>query len=190
MDPHFYWYLTRASGLVLFGLVAASTALGLLISTRLGNRLAERAWFFELHKFSSILGLAFLGLHMAVLLPDPWTNFRVVDLLLPGVSAWRPLAVALGVLAMYGTVIGVATFYVRRFIGYRSWRLLHYTTFATFFLAMLHGAAAGTDSVEPLVRLYYAAGGLLVSGLVLYRLYDAEPKPKRSPLAAPPEIAG
>src|SRR3990170_4675519 len=114
MDPHFYWYLARASGVVAFGLVTVSTALGLLISTRLGDRLLERRWTFELHKFASLLGLGFIGLHMAVLLPDPWTHFRPIDLLVPGAAAYRPWAVALGVLAMYGSVLGVATFYIRK----------------------------------------------------------------------------
>src|SRR3990170_107000 len=102
MDPHFFWYLARAFGVVAFLLVTLSTSLGLLISTRLGDRLFERAWAFELHKFAWLLGLGFLGLHMAVLLPDPWTRFRVIDLLVPATSAYRPWAVALGVLAMYG----------------------------------------------------------------------------------------
>jgi predicted ferric reductase len=191
VDPHFYWYLTRAAGVVTFGLLALSTALGLLISTRLGDKLFERAWVFEIHKFASVLGLAFVGLHMAALLPDPWTRFRVIDLLVPGASSyWRPWAVAAGVLAMYGSVIGTATFYVRKYLGHRTWRLLHYTTFATFYLALLHGLAAGTDAGEGWMQLMYAGSGLLIGSLTLYRAVDAEPKAKRrAPLAAPPEVA-
>jgi predicted ferric reductase len=190
VDPHFYWYLARAAGVVTFGLLTLSTALGLLISTRLGGRLFERPWVFEIHKFASILGLSFLGLHMGALLPDQWTHFRVIDLLVPGVSYWRPEAVAFGVIAMYGSVIGTATFYVRRLLGHRTWRLLHYTTFATFYLALLHGLTAGTDSGEAWMQVMYAGSGLLVGSLTLYRVVDAEPKAKPGAQAADPlEIA-
>jgi predicted ferric reductase len=182
VDPHFFWYLARASGVVTFVLVTCSTVLGLLISTRLGDRLFGRPWVFELHNFSSLLSLGFLGLHIGVLIADPWTNFRVVDLLVPGPSAYRPIAVAMGVLAMYGAVLGTASFYVRRRLGYRLWRLLHYTTFATFALALLHGVAAGTDTQTVWMRWLYTLAGTLVACLVVYRL--SEPRasaPTRSP---------
>lgn len=189
MDPHFYWYLARAAGVVTFGLLALSTTMGMLISTRAGDKLFERPWVFELHRFSSLLALLFLGLHMGALLPDPWTHFRFVDLLLPGASYWRPWAVAAGIIAMYGSVVGIATFYIRKFIGHRAWRLIHYTTFATFFLALVHGVAAGSDAGAAWLQLMYAGSGLLVSLLLVYRFVDAKPKERRRPAAAPSEIA-
>jgi len=98
--------------------------------------------------------------------------------------------VAVGVVAMYGSVIGTATFYVRKLLGHRTWRLLHYTTFATFFLALGHGLAAGTDSGTMWLQGLYAGSGLLVSCLTVYRFLDAEPKAKRRPgLATPSELA-
>jgi predicted ferric reductase len=186
VDPHFFWYLARASGVVTFVLVTFSTALGLLISTRLGDRLFGRPWVFELHNFSSLLSLGFLGLHIGALLADTWTHFRVIDLLVPGTSAYRPVAVAMGVLAMYGAALGTASFYVKRQLGYRLWRLLHYTTFATFALALLHGIAAGTDTPAVWMRWLYALAGTLVASLVVYRLSNPRPTaPARDPARRP-----
>jgi sulfoxide reductase heme-binding subunit YedZ len=171
VDSHFAWYLVRASGVVTFGLLTFATALGLSISSRLGGRpLVERPWIFELHKFASLLALAFLGVHMGALLLDSWVTFTLSDLLMPGVSSYRPVAVAAGVLAMYGSLVGIGTFYVKKWIGYRAWRVLHHTTFLTFTLALLHGTLSGADSHEPWMRLLYIGAGLLVFLLVLYRI--------------------
>jgi predicted ferric reductase len=123
--------------------------------------------------FSALLSLAFLGPHKAALIPDPWTSFRVVDLLVPAASTWKPLAVALGVVPMYGLVTATGTFYVRRFIGNKTWRALHYTTFATFFLALLHGVTAGNDTSLTYIKLLYATSGLIVSLLTVYRIASA-----------------
>jgi predicted ferric reductase len=171
MDPHFYWYVVRAAGVVTFGLLTFSTALGLCISARLGGGFFERPWVYELHKFSALLALGFLGIHVAILLPDPWTQFRVVDVIVPGTSAYRPLAVAAGVLAMYGALVGTFSFYIKGWIGQRAWRLLHYTTFLTFALAIVHGTLSGADTSQAWMRLLYAGAGMLVAWLTVLRFF-------------------
>jgi len=126
------------------------------------------------HQFSSLVALSFLGVHMGTLLPDQWTDFSPLDLLVPGASAYRPAGVAIGVVAMYASVIGTASFYVRKLVGHRTWRLVHYATFVAFFLALLHSVAAGTDSSALWLQFIYAGSGLLVCCLLLYRLVDVE----------------
>ena len=37
------------------------------------------------------------------------------------------------------------TFYVRKRIGRRAWRLIHFGSFAVFALALLHGLGASSD---------------------------------------------
>lgn len=188
MDGHIFWYLSRASGLVSFWLLTLSGGLGMSITSRLWDGLLDRSWVYEMHKFLSLLALGFIGLHIVVLVPDPWTSFGVADILLPGASAYRPLAVALGVVAMYGAVVATASFYVKKRIGHRTWRLLHFTTFATFALALAHGVLAGTDSAEGWMRLNYLAGVLLVFFLLVVRIL-ASPLPKPALRPAPQEIA-
>jgi sulfoxide reductase heme-binding subunit YedZ len=180
LDPHFCWYMARASGIVAFVLLGLTTGLGLGVTSRLGNRLLNRPWFFEAHKFASLLALAFVGLHVAVLIPDPWTDFEPKDLLLPGMSPYRPLAVAMGVLAMYGAVMAAGSFYVKKRLGHRTWRALHYGTFGAFVLALLHGVYAGTDSGEPWMRLTYLVTGLVVFFLTVFRILAA-PLPRARP---------
>ena len=59
---------------------------------------------------------------------------------------------------------------MRRHIGYRAWRALHYLTFGLFALAMLHGITAGTDTTEPWAKLIYLGTGAGVAALIAYRL--------------------
>jgi predicted ferric reductase len=175
-----YWYLARASGLVAFWLLTLSGVLGMSITSRLWDGLLGRAWVYEMHKFLSLLALAFIGLHIAVLIPDPWTSFGVADLLLPGFSIYRPFAVALGVVAMYGAVVATGSFYVKRWIGHRVWRLLHFVTFATFALALVHGVLAGTDSGAGWMQFNYLVALFLVFFLLVVRILAVPlPKPAR-----------
>jgi sulfoxide reductase heme-binding subunit YedZ len=162
--------MARSSGIVAFWLLTISTALGLSTSSRLWDGLLERGWVFETHRVASLTALVFVGLHMAVLLPDPWIDFQVVDLVVPGTSPYRPGAVALGVLAMYAGIVATASFYARRRLGRLTWRLLHFVTFGTFVLMLLHGVFAGTDSREPWMRGMYSAATLLILFLTVYRI--------------------
>ncbi len=183
-DPQFWWYVTRASGIVAFALVALTTGLGLAATSRLGDGILNRRWVFDLHKAASLLALAFVALHMAVLIPDPWIEFKPWDLLLPGLSPYRPLPVALGVLAMYGAIVAAGSFYVRKLLGRGTWRALHFATFGTFVLALVHGLYAGTDSGEPWMTLTYFVVGLAIFFLAVFRILAA-PLP-RPGLSQPP----
>jgi predicted ferric reductase len=184
-DQHVFWYVTRAAGLVAFWLLTISAALGLAISSRLGDGLLHRAWVFELHKFSSTLALGFVGLHLLALPPDPWTDFGFIDFVVPGTSSYRPIAVAIGVVGMYGSIIAAGTFYVKRYLGHRTWRVLHYSTFLTFVLVLVHGVYAGTDTAEPWMQLSYLAAVLLMLFLVIFRILAAPlPKEERATASA------
>jgi predicted ferric reductase len=173
VGPHFYWYLSRASGIVAFWLLTLSAGLGMSITSRLWDGLISRAWVYEIHKFLSLLTLGFIGLHIVSLIPDPWIKFGVADLLIPGVSPYRALPVAIGVIAMYGTIVATGSSYVKRWIGHKTWRTLHYTTFATFVLALLHGLFTGTDSTGAWMQFSYLGAALSTFFLGVVRILSA-----------------
>ena len=66
-------------------------------------------------------------------------------------------------------LIIVASFYVRRLIGHRTWRAIHFATFAVFLLALLHGLFAGSDTSQPWALVIYWVSGLLVAALTTWR---------------------
>ena len=58
-------------------------------------------------------------------------------------------------------------------MGYKTWRLLHYGSFAVYFLVTLHGLFAGTDSTAPAVLALYGLTGLATIALIGYRIQVA-----------------
>jgi hypothetical protein len=179
---HEFWYLSRAAGFTAYALLALSVAGGLALSVRMRPpRVAARQWF-EAHRSISFLALALTLLHVAALLGDGYFDFGPADVLLPFASPYRPWETALGVIALYALVAVCVSFYLKRWIGQRGWRALHFASFALFALATLHGVTAGSDTHEMWARALYAVAGGAVLALVLYRvqLMPGDPSPARA----------
>lgn len=170
-----FWYLSRAAGFTAYLLLFVSVALGISVGTRLGDRIAKRNTIFDLHRFTTILALAFTLFHVYILLFDGFFNFSVWQLSLPFLSPYRRWQTAVGVFAMYAFALIVISFYVRQFIGYRAWRAIHFVTFAMFASVALHGITAGTDTAEPWAKLIYVATGAATLALILYRIQHHVP---------------
>jgi methionine sulfoxide reductase heme-binding subunit len=167
---HEYWYLSRAAGFTAYLLLFVSVALGIAIGTRLADRFARRNTLFDLLRFTTILALVFSLFHVYVLLGDGYFGFNVWQLSVPFVSPYRTWQTAVGVVALYAMVIVMVIFYVRRFIGYRAWRGIHFLTFAMFGAVALHGITAGTDTTQTWAKLIYIWTGAAILGLILYRV--------------------
>ncbi|MDP9238450.1 MAG: ferric reductase-like transmembrane domain-containing protein [Chloroflexota bacterium] len=173
---HGYWYLSRSAGFVAYLLLFLAVVLGLAVNTRFTERFFRRNTAFDLHRFIALLALAGSAFHTYILLGDNYFGYDAWQLSVP---FWKPpyraWQTAAGVAALYAIAIIVTSFYVRRFIGYRTWRALHYLTFGTFALAALHGITSGTDSKEPWATAIYVATIAVALGLVAYRLRRALP---------------
>jgi predicted ferric reductase len=168
---HTYWYLTRASGFVAYLLLFASVVLGLTMTGDVVERWLRRYRVYDLHRFLSLLTLCVTVFHALVVLGDEFIGFSVAELLLPFASPYRPEYMALGVFSLYLSGFIVASFYVRRWLTYPAWRLLHYATFVAFTLALVHGIGAGTDTEGAWGQYLYAATGLVAFNLLVYRVF-------------------
>jgi predicted ferric reductase len=162
-QPKAWWYLSRASGLASYALLSISMLLGLLLSTRLAKEWPGGATAFVIHEHMAILGLAFGLFHALVLLGDRHTTFTLAEILLPFGACYRPLAVGMGQIALYGMAVLVGTSYVRKRIGQRVWRWIHFGSFAVFVLASAHAVVVGTDRTALLVGLVPLAGVLFLA---------------------------
>jgi sulfoxide reductase heme-binding subunit YedZ len=165
-DPTF-WILARASGLVAYTLLTASVLGGLLVKARPFVRRFPTAAAVDLHRFLALLALAAVALHGATLVLDSTVKITLLALVVPGIASYRPPWTALGVLAADLTVLVYASFALRRRIGFRAWRRLHWVTYAIFTVATLHGLMAGTDS--PRFLALYAAAAAAVAAAVAWR---------------------
>ena len=168
---HTYWYLGRSAGLVSYWLLCGIVVLGLAVRSRMFDGWVSRAWFFELHRFLSLFVLIAVLFHALIMLPDPYAGFTLRELLIPFQSHLSTnTAMALGIIAFYGSVFLTATFYLRRLIGQRAWRLLHYLTFGVYMLALAHALLNGTDSSGDAVQVSYLASASVVLFFLFYRM--------------------
>lgn len=188
------WMAIRGSGIIAYLLLASSTIWGLLISTKVLGRAVKAkpvTWF---HESLAIGSLIATGIHMYFLFNHDYIDFGYRALLVPGASAWRPLAVALGVVALYSTFVVTASFYVKKWIGQSAWRAIHMMSFGTFVAAALHGVLSGTDTGHPVVAGMYIATSSIVVLLLVVRIARAaapaaRPHPQRTNANEPAESA-
>jgi predicted ferric reductase len=152
MSPQVWWYLARATGFVAWALLSASVLSGLYVSTRLTKGRPTAAWLVDLHRFLAGSGVVLTGLHLAGLVADSYVHFGLADVLVPFASAWKPGAVALGVVALYLLLaVEVSSLLMRR-LPRRWWKAIHLSSYGLFWTATFHLLLAGTDATNPIAR--------------------------------------
>ncbi len=165
------WDIARAGGFTAYILLTLSVAIGLALTLQWQSpgrwpRLLNS----ELHNFTTLLALIFTGIHVLAVWIDPFTSFGWNEVLIPFVSHYRPLWMALGIVGLYlGLAIGLST-WLRPLIGYAWWRRLHVLTLVLYALVTVHGIATGSDTQTWWGVLIYVSSVALVGGLLLSRL--------------------
>lgn len=189
MNEKLWWYIARSSGIVAWALVAASVIWGLLISTRLLKGRSTPKWLLDLHRYLGGIAVTFTALHLGGLVADNYTHFGPADILVPFANTWKPLPVALGVVAMYLLVAVQGTSLAMKRIPRRWWHRVHLTSFGVFWLGTIHGVTAGTDTTNPAMWLTYLIVGGFVIFLTLVRVLSGKgstprqrPAPPRTPV--------
>jgi O-antigen/teichoic acid export membrane protein len=82
---------------------------------------------------------------MALLFLDPYAQLRFVDFVVPFLGAYRPLWQGLGTLAVDVLVVVILTSLLRHRLGLRTFRAVHWMTYALWPIAMAHALGNGTD---------------------------------------------
>ena len=164
------WTVARAGGFLAYGLLTASVVFGLALGLGWRSRLWTRFVTTETHRFITLVGLVFLVVHGVALLLDPFIGFSPLEILVPGLSHYRPIYVALGIVGAYVAVAIWASEYLRSRIGYRWWRRFHVLAFLAWALATVHGIGNGTDTRTPWALAIYGISVALVVGLLALRL--------------------
>lgn len=170
-DPKVYWYLSRGTAFVSLSLLWLSMALGLGMTNKMARLWPGAPASFAIHEYVSLLGLAFAVFHGLVLLGDHYINFTLTQVAMPfSTISYRPLWVGLGQIGFYIWVIVALTFYIRQIIGQKTWRLIHYLSFAMYLLGLVHGLFSGTDSPMNWAQRYYWISGGSLLFLFVYRI--------------------
>jgi methionine sulfoxide reductase heme-binding subunit len=174
-DPTF-WLLARASGMTAYVLLTVSVLAGLVVKSRPFGTAIKPATVVDIHRTLALLSLTALALHGLALVLDHTVEIGLAALLVPGVAPYRPFWTGLGVVAAELMLVVYVSFGLRRRIGMRNWRRLHWTTYGAFAGATAHGVMAGSDSASPwAMSLYLGAIGAVSAATAWRALVPARP---------------
>lgn len=179
-DAKVYWYLSRAAAFVAYILLWLAMVMGLLITNKLSRVWPGGPVAFDLHQHFTIIGLGFALFHALILLGDAYSNYSLAQLLLPfGSEQYRPIWVGLGQIGFYIMLLVAFSFFLRRWLGAKGWRTLHFLSFAVFVLAIVHGVGSGSDTATRWAQATYWASAAAVIILTIYRILAVRLKPSR-----------
>lgn len=164
------WYTARAAGVVAYALLTTGVLLGVL----LGGRARLPRWpafaVTDVHRFVALLTGWFVVLHVGAVLLDSYVHTSLAQALVPGLSSYRPLWVALGTVALELLAAVALSNLLRKRLGHARWRRIHYLTFVVWAAATLHGIGAGTDATASWLRLLYVVSVGSVAAALTWRV--------------------
>jgi len=168
------WYLARGSGVVTLVFLTTSVVLGIVTSFRWSSPNWPRFVVEFVHRNASLLVVVFLAIHVVTVLLDAFAPIRIVDVVVPFISQYRPIWLGLGALAFDLVVALLVTSLLRHRIGYSGWRLVHWLAYACWPVAVVHGLGTGSDvrsgvvlgvTVACITAVLLATGARVYAGL-------------------------
>jgi DMSO/TMAO reductase YedYZ heme-binding membrane subunit len=176
------WDVARAGGFVAYILFSLAVIMGLLLSQRIQSpRRWPRLINDEMHRYLMMLAFIFSLLHGLGVWLDPFTAFHWTEVIIPGLSHYRPLWMAFGIVGLYLGLAVALSSWIRPWLGFKRWRALHYLSFLIYVLVTIHGIGTGSDTRTWWAMSIYATSVGAVSTLTLLRLWrpvarNARPK--------------
>lgn len=182
-DPHFWWYVTRASAVLAWVVMTAAVLWGIVLSTRVFRGADNPAWLQDLHRYLGGTALVLTLFHMVSLTLDPWLAMPLEHLFVPLVSEYRPVPVALGILAFYVLSAVQLTSLMMKRLPRRLWKAVHYLSYVAVLAVAVHGAYAGTDAGA---AWYQGVATVIVTASVLALIVRIVMARRRSPIPSAP----
>lgn len=164
------WYLTRSSGLVALVLLSATVVLGLVSSVGWTSERWPRFLSQSVHRNLSLFCLALIGIHVVSTVGDGYVPITLADAVFPFLTPYRPLWVGLGALAFDMLLAVAVTSALRRRIGVRAWRGVHWLAYACWPIAVAHGLGSGSDPRLPAATAIFVLSTGSVALAVIWRV--------------------
>lgn len=172
------WMAARATGIVSLVLLTLLIVLGIVLSHPEQNRWKQSKRVFPWHESLWVFVMAFLAVHVAAIVLDPYAGVGLAGAIFPGLSEYRSVPVALGVVSVYALALTVITARYTALLPSGAWLRLHRLSAVVLALAWGHGVLAGTDS-DALRPLYWGIA-LVVFAAAAYRYWVVRVRPARS----------
>jgi len=175
------WMAARATGIVALLLLTALVVLGIVLSHPEQSRWKQAKRIFPWHESLWVFVIAFLGTHVVTLVVDEYAGVGIGGALLPGLSEYRTVPVALGVIGLYAFAITVLTARFTKLLPAGVWLKLHRLSAVALVLAWSHGVLAGTDSIA--LQPMYAGVAVAFVGAAAYRYWVVRVRRSHMPVA-------
>jgi DMSO/TMAO reductase YedYZ heme-binding membrane subunit len=179
------WYVARSSGIIAWIMLSASVIWGLAISGKMTQGKVRPNWMLDFHRFLGGAAVVLTGIHVGSLLVDTYTDFGIVDVLVPLTGDWHPVAVAWGIVGMYLLAAVEITSLLRSKMSKRAWKLTHFSSYPVFAFSTIHLLTAGTDAGNVVLRAVTIAATMAVAGLTAVRVEGVRQAPTRRTSSVP-----
>jgi predicted ferric reductase len=163
------WMAARATGIVALVLLTIIVVIGIALSHPHQGRWKQAKRLFPWHESLWVFVTAFLTVHVVSLVVDEYAGVGLGGALVPGLSEYRTVPVALGVTGAYAFAVTVITARFTSLLPAGVWLKLHRLSAVVLALGWAHGVLAGTDSGA--LTLLYWAMAVAVLGAAAYRYW-------------------
>jgi len=167
------WYASRATGVVALLLFTAVLVLGLMVTRKGRLPGLPRFAVTSLHRNLSLLGLAFVVVHVLTAVLDGYVSIPLSSAVIPFASGYERFWLGLGAVALDLIITLILTSLIRGRLPRRWWRPVHLLAYLSWPVAFAHCLGAGTDLRRG--RLFDVALGcaVLVLAATTWRLAAA-----------------
>lgn len=157
------WILARAFGLAAYATLCLLVAVGIWFRHpwRVNWRVPGAESVLRLHGALAVATICLLCVHVLATALDRYAGVGWIGAFVPWRAVYRPTAVALGTLALYGIVLVGGTAALAGSVARRVWLPIHSLAAALFGVCLLHGLLAGSDS-RALWWMYVVSGFVVV----------------------------
>jgi sulfoxide reductase heme-binding subunit YedZ len=189
---------SQITGLISLVLLTAVVMLGILVNRQ--GRLPGLSAFagLSLHRFTSLLAVGFLALHILTAVAEPLAGVGLAAAIIPFVAADKPFWLGLGTVSFDLMAALIVTSLLRRHIGRRCWRAVHWLAYACWPAALAHSIGSNPDmrsgrlldlAAACIVAVLAAAGWRLAGPVRARPRARLGPVPAAAQPAADPEPA-
>jgi len=178
------WYASRATGVVSLVLLSAVMIIGILVNRQGRLPGLPRFAVLGLHRNLSLLAVAFVAVHVLTAVADSYVSISLAAIVIPFVSAYEPLWLGLGAVSLDLMAAIIVTSLLRRHLGRRTWRAVHWLAYASWPVAVVHSVFSSKDLQSgPLLYLALACIAAVIGALAwrVARARAAIPRAGRVP---------
>ena len=188
--------LSSYIGLVATGLLTLNILLGMMLGTAYKKHSywtllpvrIKRINVYNLHNWTAYVALLLVLIHPTLLLFDPATKFKFIDIIFPINAPHQKLFVAFGTLSMFAiiTVLITTQKVVKKKMSYRTWKNIHLISYCTAFLFIVHGIVLDPQLKDSPLNLLdaeklvseFCLVILVATGVIRYKYYLKTKKAK------------